>query len=698
MRCLTVVALLIVLPAATRADEPLPPIPPIARLLPPEGEELPQEEKARLEERLAAIEKRLAPLRQARLARQERLSPLLQDRLLPDVEIFTKAVRYAIDLHEFYNVEKDVAKAHKLLDEAEKRLSELERGTHSWTVGPGCVVRGYQSGIDDSVQPYGVVFPEGFDLHAKLPYPIYIWLHGRGDKSTDLHFIHERMTQAGQLGPVDGIVLHPFGRQCVGFKWAGEVDVIRSWSNFTTTAHDEKVPMDVERKVLIGFSMGGAGAWHCGAHYVNHYDAIAPGAGFAETARYTKTDPASVPWYERKLWGLYDVPCYTRNLFNTRVIAYSGENDKQIQAARVMEEAFKTEGRQLTHLIGPGVEHKYEPETLKTLKQEIKTALASARPNPYESNEVSLQTRTLRYDSIGWVHAERLERHWEDSRIDAAASGEKEDRICKVATKGIAAFSLTQNGFKQCIVDGQSFSIGQEQYPSVAFEKRDGKWQNVERFQKGLFKRPKLQGPIDDAFMDSFIVVTPSGKSSRPQVQRWVDFELRHFLDRWRGLMRGEPRVKMDSEITAEDIRDNNLICFGDPESNSIIRRSFEKLPVTWKGDSIVAGQNRWSAGNNVPLLVYPNPLAQEPEDFDISGLFRKPIKTIDHWTPKYLVINSGLTFREAHDKTNSQQNPKLPDWAVIDLSQLPDDKAPGRIAAAGFFDEEWKYQDHSDE
>lgn len=59
----------------------------------------------------------------------------------------------------------------------------------------------------------------------------------------------------------------------------------------------------------------------------------------------------------------------------------------------------------------------------------------------------------------------------------------------------------------------------------------------------------------------------------------------------------------------------------------------------------------------------------------------------------RYIVINSGPTFREAHDKTNSQQNPKLPDWAVIDLTQDPDATAPGRIAAAGFFNEEWELE-----
>jgi predicted peptidase len=116
-------------------------------------------------------------------------------------------------------------------------------------------------------------------------------------------------------------------------------------------------PVDRRRIVLMGFSMGGAGCWHLGAHYADRWVAMSPGAGFAETAQYQQLDPATVPWYERLLWGQYDVPAYTRNLFNLPVVAYSGEEDKQIQAARVMEQAFAAEGRTLTHLIGPGMGH-----------------------------------------------------------------------------------------------------------------------------------------------------------------------------------------------------------------------------------------------------------------------------------------------------------------------------------------------------
>src|SRR5262249_42935478 len=142
--------------------------------------------------------------------------------------------------------------------------------------------------------------------------------------------------------------------------------------------------------------MGGAGAWQVGAHSAGNWVAISPGAGFVDVARYQRLDPERIPEYEKKLWGVNDVPDYVRNLFNTQVIAYSGENDPQRAAAVIMEEAYKAEGRTLTHLIGPGVEHKYEPATLTELLKRLDAIVAKGLEAPHPS-EVHLQTRTLRY-------------------------------------------------------------------------------------------------------------------------------------------------------------------------------------------------------------------------------------------------------------------------------------------------------------
>ena len=57
----------------------------------------------------------------------------------------------------------------------------------------------------------------------------------------------------------------------------------------------------------------------------------------------------------------------------------------------------------------------------------------------------------------------------------------------------------------------------------------------------------------------------------------------------------------------------------------------------------------------------------------------------------RYVVLNSGFTFREYDYLNNARQVPKLPDWAVIDLNTPPDSRYPGKVVAADFFDEEWR-------
>jgi predicted esterase len=646
---LPLLLILLVLPTLAAAQE-LPAIPPIKRLLPPYGNELSPEVRAVLEKRLQALERSIAKLEN---------SPQL-----PDVEIFTKAVSCALKFDEFYTA-KDVDKVHWALAQAAERLSQFEQGKALWAQQTGLVVRGYRSRIDDSVQPYGLVIPENHDF--KKPCPLYVWLHGRGDKATDLHFIHGRAQSVGELAPPDAIVLHPFGRNCLGFKSAGEIDVLEA-----VAAVQQQYQIDSHRIVLIGFSMGGAGAWHLGAHYADHWCAVAPGAGFAETARYQNLKPENYPpQYEQTLWGVYDVPDYVRNLFNVPVIAYSGEVDKQIQAARVMEEAYANEGHKLTHLIGPGMGHKYHPE----VKQDLLARLAkiAAEADGKAPDKVSVQTRTLRYGSQYWVQMEGLVEHWQDSRIDADWPART------VATKNVSRLKLNLAPFETrssefLTIDGDRVLLPQVARGSqeiLSLVKIDGHWQVSNSDAQQLRKRPHLQGPIDDAFLGPVLVVLPTGKSSNPRIAQWVDFESQHQLERWQAAFRGKLKTVTDQEVTAQDLQRHNIILWGDPESNAVIRQVIDKqkLPLAWNAESLELGEHKLAAATHLPALIYPSPFAAD----------------------RYVVLNSGPTFREAHDRTNSLQNPKLPDWALLDITTPPDAAQPGRVIAADFFDEAWQ-------
>jgi hypothetical protein len=195
---LCIVLLLACLSPPTLAYEPIP------RRLPKPGKPVADPVRTELEKQLATLE-----------GSNE-----------PDVEIYTKAVRLALEFDEFYDLGKDVPKARAALTEAAVRREALAEGRPAWRRKTGLSVRGYRSSIDGSAQPYGLEIPAGLELTGK-PVPLYVWLHGRGDAKTDLHFIDERSKKHWQFRELldDGIVLHPFGRQCIGYKSAGEIDV-----------------------------------------------------------------------------------------------------------------------------------------------------------------------------------------------------------------------------------------------------------------------------------------------------------------------------------------------------------------------------------------------------------------------------------------------------------------------------------------
>ncbi len=659
------------------AEDKLPPIKPIERLLPPKGVDIGQSHRDKLEARLAEVTKALAEAK-------------LDAELKPDVEAYTKAVRWALDFDEFYDVTKDVAKAHAALITAHNRLEELKQNPTltaaqtsigpSWQLKRGLIVRGYRSDIDDSVQPYGLHIPENLDLTK--PVPLLVWLHGRGDKETDLHFIANREKNKGEFAPDWCITLHPYGRGTIGFKFAGEIDVLDAIESVK-----KRYKIDEDRIALAGFSMGGAGAWHIGAHYADRFCVVHAGAGFVETAKYNKLTPDKYPaWYEQKLWGWYDVPCYTRNLFNVPVIAYSGENDKQKQAADLMAEAFKAEGRELRHIIGPGVEHKYEAKAKEQVLAEIKAAVEKGRDK--WPKKVSLQTRTMSYARHYWVSA-WIKQEWEDSWVDAEWKNEATvavttQNICELELR-LAPSARGKISKVAVTIDGQTLSAeASGDYPSVSLIKHGDAWKVPKGDERGESQRyPQWAGPIDAAFMHPFVVVLPTGEFTNERVQRWVKFEQSRFLRRWRELFRGNCRIKKDTELSNKDQFDFNLILWGDPESNQVIKDFGKQLtliggmPLQWSADRVSIGEHTFTASNHIPILFWPA-CPRDPDEQASTQLRR-------------VILNSGPTFREGHDRTNSQQTPKLPDWAIVGLDKDPDAFSPGTIKAAGFFDENWK-------
>ena len=482
------------------------------RRVPAEGINVPEDRETALRNGLSTLQHSIGELQKSKDATTRKL--------LPDVMIFERAVRCALDYNEFF-APKDINKADELLQEGINRATQLAAGEPKWITQRGLVVRGFVSQIDNTVQPYGLVVPDSYALDHSIPTRCDLWFHGRGETSSEVNFIWERMKNAGQYTPEHTIVLHPYGRYCNAFKFAGEVDVLEALEDVKT-----KYRIDEDRVSVRGFSMGGAGCWQFATHYSDRFFAANPGAGFSETPEFLKffqnetLNPT--PW-EVKLWTMYDCDKYAINLAHCPTIAYSGEIDKQKQAADLMETVLENRNIRLKHIIGAGMAHKID-DVSKGIIDEGMAALAKRGRNSTPTS-LNFETHTLKYNRMHWLTVDAIGEHWQPVQVKAEIlnrpvsrftlqnvtaltvdfpAGTYPGNIVSSAIKNVQVTDFAESQVQTLQVPGPTsdgawkFSLKQ-----VADENGRQTWTVVDSpTSDKLAKRHNLQGPIDDAFMD----------------------------------------------------------------------------------------------------------------------------------------------------------------------------------------------------
>lgn len=614
------------------------------------------------QEERAAIEAKLGDLSRA----IEAAAAVANDEdALADVEINRKAAAWTLKFNEFFE-SRDVARTLKVLDKGLARAADLAEGRKPWTQAPGTTVRGYRSKVDGSIQPYAVVVP------AKQPAGksrLDVVLHGRNATISEVRFFD---SQDGKPAPNDqeGLVLHVYGRGNNAYRWAGESDVFEAMD-----AVRRNYPIDDDKVVLRGFSMGGAGAWHLALHHPCRWSSAEAGAGFTETVRYARlVDPSETT---RKLLRIYDPVDYARNAFDVPIAGYGGENDSQAQASLNILEALQgqgvpmkteglvtvAEGPDFRRIVGKGMGHAVDKESARLLKAFHDDRIPRGTAKPTE--RIRFITYTLKYPRVDWLTIHRLGEHYVPATLDA----ELKNGLVTVRTANVAVLAVDRKVADRLSLDGREFSLAGASNQAL-FREAPGGWKTLDEAEaKAVLansaheKAPGVQGPIDDAFTTSFLCVRGTGQPADPRIQKWADARLRTFADEWERWMRGTLTIKDDVALTEEDVKNHNLILFGDPGSNSWIKKLAPDLGLTWTPTELKLRGKTYPAGH-APALIQVNP--------------RNP--------QRYVVVNSGTSFGEKEYKgTNALLYPHAADFSVYRVGSGEE-----RIVE-GFFDESWK-------
>ncbi|MGE5191658.1 MAG: prolyl oligopeptidase family serine peptidase [Deltaproteobacteria bacterium] len=591
------------------------------------------------------------------------------ENLLPDVHVYAKAAEWIVRHNEFFKPEY-AAHTRDALKTGLARAAELAKGTAAWEQTPGRKILGYQSAVDESIQPYAISLPAPFGKEPERRWPLHLVLHGRGAALNEVAFIHAH--DGKPATDDDWIQLDVFGRTNNAYRFAGEADVFEALADVK-----RRFRIDDRRIVLHGFSMGGAGSWHLGLHYPSLWCSVGPGAGFVDFYKYQKiTTP--LPFYQELALSIYNPIDYTLNAFDVPICTYGGEKDEQLVASTEMVERAAKLGLTIKLLVGPGMGHAFHPESRKEFMAFHLERQQAGRAVYPRTREIRFTTRTLKYNACDWVTIEELITPYRETVVEAKV--DEQDGILKVKTRNVAVLQLGRDLAETVEIDGDKLPLApaaEGLLPGVYFENGGSHW-SVLGYNASLAfpknadvrKRHNLQGPIDDAFMQPFVCVRGTGTPWNEAHAAWASWTLERFaaeFDKW---MRGKVPIVNDTDVTNEMMLDKNVILFGDPGSNAVLAKVAGRLPVRWTKTAIEVNGEKYDPAAHGVSFIYPNPMAPR----------------------KYVVVNSGHTFHAADFKnSNAWLFPRLGDIAVQKFEKLESGGYKETVEWADFFNSSWK-------
>lgn len=545
----------------------------------------------------------------------------------------------------------------QILDEGRSALQRA-RGGQLPTLVPGTLGElAYITENDGTVQPYYLYVPENYTPARK--WPLIVFLHGYVPSITVLEPWLPSPQQCSLAGKYGCMLLIPYGRRNTDFQGIGETDVFAALE-----AVQRHFPVDHERLYLTGVSMGGMGAWNIALRHPGVFAAVTPMCGQTDMFRWWGWSREAMPPWKRWLveWdnALDQVP----NLRGQNVFVQHGAADTLIpvEQTKLMVTAAEQAGTPVKVHYFPDESHfiYFNDESYANAWSWVRQF--TLQPNP---RRVDFKCYSLAYNKAFWLKIVELSEWGKPGQVSAEVAAD--GKSVKITATNIAQLEIDT---RQAGLTGQQLNYtwnGRTKSTPI----KDGLarlWpQPIDPMGLSsippLMKRHGLCGPCEDVFNTRFLVVQGSGGNEEQKTQ--LATQIAKWCKEWDAFGDGLPAVKLDTAVTSQDIANCNLVLFGTPETNSILARIADRLPIKI-ADHCYAIDGKTYQGSDLGLVMcYPNPL-------NIG---------------RYVLIYSGERYGEKC--SINHKHDMLPDFTIFTTRSFGQDDVNDALCA-GFFDMHW--------
>ena len=117
-----------------------------------------------------------------------------------------------------------------------------------------------------------------------------------------------------------------------------------------------------------------------------------------------------------------------------------------------------------------------------------------------------------------------------------------------------------------------------------------------------------LNGPIVDAYQAPFLYVYGTGSPNQYE-NDVIAKTTQDVVDKWKLLRERIVPIKKDVQVTDEDVKNFNLILYGNERSNKFWQKIAKDLPIRITDEAIIVGDRKYSTYDEGAIFVAPNPL-----------------------------------------------------------------------------------------